>query len=314
MTGRIDGHHHLWDLQAVHYPWLMESAPRFFGDPAPIRRDYLLPEFRAEAAAHGIAGSVHIQVGAADPWAEAVWVDAVARNNPDWPLVQVAFCDLSAPDAADRLDRLQTLASLRGVRQIVGRAPGEDAATGTNALLDDPAFLAGLQGLAGRGLSFDLQLTPELMHRTAAVLALAPETPVALCHAGSPHDRTPDGLAAWADGLRALAALPQWCASCRGWACSTTAGRPTASARSSRPVSMPSGQIGASSAPTSRWTACRPTMPRWSPPTRRWSRARRRRRFSAARRGRSIALIDVPRRGPARVASICGGLMHVNSR
>lgn len=206
---RIDAHHHLWDLQAVHYPWLMDPATRFFGDPAPIRRDYLLDEFRADAAAQGMAGSVHIQVGAADPWAEAAWVQAVADANPGWPLVQVAFCDLTAPDAAARLDRLQTLPTLRGVRQIVGRAPGEDAATGTNALLDDPAFLSGLQALAGRGLSFDLQLTPELMHRTAAVLAQAPDTPVALCHAGSPHDRTADGLAAWADGLRALAALPQ---------------------------------------------------------------------------------------------------------
>jgi predicted TIM-barrel fold metal-dependent hydrolase len=37
---RIDAHHHLWDLQKVHYPWLMEKgAPRFFGDPAAIQRD-----------------------------------------------------------------------------------------------------------------------------------------------------------------------------------------------------------------------------------------------------------------------------------
>jgi len=205
---RIDAHHHLWDLNAVHYPWLMETgAVRFFGDPTPIQRDYLLPEFRADAA--GFDASVHIQVGAADPWAEAQWVQAVADQNPDWPLVQVAFCDLTADDLSVQLDRLQTLPSVRGVRQIIGRAPGEDQLSGTNDLLDTPRFLEGLKQLGERGLSFDLQLLPELMARTAAVLAQAPATQVALCHAGSPHDRSAQGLKDWAEALQHLSALPQ---------------------------------------------------------------------------------------------------------
>lgn len=205
----IDAHHHLWDLSAVHYPWLMETgAVRFFGDPTPIQRDYLLDEFRADAAAQGFSASVHIQVGAADSWAEAAWVQSVADQAPDWPLVQVAFCDLTAPDLGHRLDRLQTLPSLRGVRQIVGRAPEEDMASGTNALLDDPRFLDGLKELGARGLSFDLQLLPELMEQAARVLERAPETPVALCHAGSPHDRTEGGIKSWAGSLLSLSALP----------------------------------------------------------------------------------------------------------
>ena len=57
---RIDAHHHLWDLEAVHYPWLMAKGEvRFFGDPAPIQRNYLLDEFRQDASQHGISGSVH---------------------------------------------------------------------------------------------------------------------------------------------------------------------------------------------------------------------------------------------------------------
>ncbi len=205
---RIDAHHHLWDLGAVHYPWLMaRGVTRFFGDPAPIQRDYLLGEFRRDAA--GIKASVHIQVGAADGWAEAQWVQAVADAAPDWPLAQVAFCDLTDPAREDHLDRLQTLPSLRGVRQIVGRAPGEDAATGTSALLADPEFAAGLRSLGARGLSFDLQLIPELYDGMARVLDRAPDTPVALCHAGSPHDRSAAGLRAWAEQLRLLSDRPQ---------------------------------------------------------------------------------------------------------
>lgn len=209
MTGWIDAHHHLWDLEAVQYPWLMaRGEARFFGDPAPIQRNYLLEEFRAEAAAEGVAASVHIQVGAADGLAEARWVQMVADENPDWPLAQVVFCDLTAPDLAAQLDAFQRLPSVRGVRQIVGRAPGEDARTGTNALLDDPRFLAGLQEAGRRGLSFDLQLIPELMEKTARVLAQAPDTRVALCHAGSPHDRSTEGLWAWEAQLEHLSRLP----------------------------------------------------------------------------------------------------------
>ncbi len=206
---KIDAHHHLWDLNAVEYPWLMEKgAVRFFGDPTPIQRDYLLPEFRVDASAQGFSASVHIQVGAADPWAEALWVQSVADQHPDWPLAQVAFCDLTANDLEYQLDRFQSLPSVRGVRQIVGRAPGEDAKTGTNQLLQNPDFRAGLKVLGERGLSFDLQLLPELMEQTAEVLSQTPKTSVALCHAGSPHDRSAEGLSRWEEALGSLSELP----------------------------------------------------------------------------------------------------------
>lgn len=206
---KIDAHHHLWDLKAVHYPWLMaKGEPRFFGDPAPIQRDYLLDEFKADLLPHGFEGSVHIQVGAANPMEEARWVQSVADANQDWKMVQVAFCDLTAENVEERLDQLQALPTIRGVRQIIGRAPGEDAQTGTNAVLDDPAFAAGLRSLARRGLSFDLQLLPELMEKTAKVLATAPDTNVALCHAGSPYDRSRAGLKDWTSKLRSLSKLP----------------------------------------------------------------------------------------------------------
>ncbi len=206
---RIDAHHHLWDLTAVHYPWLMaQGVERFFGNPAPIQRNYLLAEFSGDAKQHEISGSVHIQVGAEDPLQEALWVQEVAEENPQWPLVQVAFCDLISDTLTRDLDRLQALSTLRGLRQIVGRAPGEDAQTGTNALLQDPRFLAGLKEIARRGLRFDLQLIPELMEDTAHVLAQVPDLQVALCHAGSPHNRSTAGLEAWAKKLALLSALP----------------------------------------------------------------------------------------------------------
>lgn len=206
---RIDAHHHLWDLQAVHYPWLMETGqPRFFGDPSSIQRNYLLDEFRADAERHDIGASVHIQVGAADAMQEAEWVQAIADTNPDWPLMQVVFCDLSAEDAVSKLRAFSKMSSVRGVRQIIGRAPGEDSLSGTHQLLDNADFLEGLKATADLGMSFDLQLLPDYMEATAEVLAQVPGLKVALCHAGSPYDRSEDGLKSWAKQLELLSDLP----------------------------------------------------------------------------------------------------------
>ena len=93
----IDSHHHLWDLKAVEYPWLnAKGVKRFFGDPTPIQRNYLIDEFRPDAQKNGFGSSVHIQVGAKDGLAEAKWVQSISDANPDWPMVQVVFCDLTA--------------------------------------------------------------------------------------------------------------------------------------------------------------------------------------------------------------------------
>ena len=207
---RIDAHHHLWDLSAVHYPWLMaHGEARFFGNPEPIQRDYLIEEFRKDAEAHGFNSSVHIQVGADNGLTEAKWIQSVADANPDWPMVQVVFCDLTSDSLDEALDHYQNLPTVRGVRQIVGRAPGEDAKTGSNALLANPRLSQGLRLLGKRGLSFDLQLVPELMEQTARILEQAPETRVALCHAGSPHERSRDGLRDWSARLKSLSGLQQ---------------------------------------------------------------------------------------------------------
>ena len=72
-------------------------------------------------ATHGFAASVHIQVGAEDGLAGKRMGGSLAYANPDWPMVQVAFCDLAASDREGQLDQFQAPASVVGVRQIVGR-------------------------------------------------------------------------------------------------------------------------------------------------------------------------------------------------
>ena len=201
----VDAHHHLWDLEAVHYPWLMARGERrFFGDPTPIQRNYLAEDFLGESARFRPSASVHIQVGAEDGLAETAWVS----QQQDCAQAVVAFCDLSVDDVEDQVEAHRRHGRLRGIRQIVGRHVDEDRAHGSDALLTDPRWRTGLQALADRDLSFDLQMIPPQMPRVLPVFESLPELRVALCHCGSPWDQSSAGLAAWRAGLKAFAQLP----------------------------------------------------------------------------------------------------------
>ena len=206
----IDAHHHLWDLNACHYPWLMaHGVERFFGDPTPIQKDYRVRDFRNDAAGLDLRGSVHIQVGVApgDEIRETEWLETCRREH-GLPSAIVAACELQKPDAAERLSAQISVASVRGIRQIIGRADSEDAITGSGALPNDAVWQEHFGLLSDFGLSFDLQLTPPQIPKIAEVLARSPQVRVALCHCGSPWDQTRSGLQSWRSGLKLLASLP----------------------------------------------------------------------------------------------------------
>lgn len=210
----IDSHHHLWDLEAqargLDYGWLRDiGSPKPFGDPTPIQRSYLAPEFRLDAG-QGLLASVHVQCdpGLSDPVAETAFISAV-QTEFGFPQAIVGFADLTKTDLTETLDRHQAYPLAVGIRQIVAREPSRpDISFRKDDLLADPSFQAGLAEVARRGLSFDLQLYPGQMQQAAELLARHPNMPVIIDHAGSPFDQTPEGLAVWEQGLEALAALP----------------------------------------------------------------------------------------------------------
>ena len=207
----VDAHHHLWDLDAVRYPWLMaRGVRRFFGDPTPIQKNYLVADLRADAGDYVVDATVHIQVGVAtgDEVAETAWLEATAERD-GLPSAIVAFVELEKPNAMDVVEQHVKYSRVRGMRQIVGRSDEEDAVTGSGALLGDPRWREHLAAVGELGLSFDLQLTPSQVPRAADVLASLPATRIALCHCGSPWDQTRAGLASWREGLELLAQLPQ---------------------------------------------------------------------------------------------------------
>ena len=213
----IDAHHHLWDLSRVSYPWLeAKGVERFFGNPTAIQKNYLPQDLRADIGKLPISRSVHIQVGTAlgHHLRETAWLQEMA-DATGLPGAIVAYAELESESLEPYLDQIQEFEVVRGVRQIVGRSPTEDARTGTERLLSNPAWSNGLKHLAERNLSFDLQLIPAQMERVYQVLKEQETLKVALCHCGSPwHLRDTDSSSRehekkrWVRGLKQLSQLP----------------------------------------------------------------------------------------------------------
>ena len=83
----IDAHHHLWDLSLGKHPWLRDAKrdEMVFGDPTPLMRNYLPPDFRADAERQNLVASVHVEAGwdPADPVGETRWLER--PGGPTWP-------------------------------------------------------------------------------------------------------------------------------------------------------------------------------------------------------------------------------------
>ncbi|MEP0201591.1 MAG: amidohydrolase family protein [Halioglobus sp.] len=204
----IDAHHHLWNLKVCHYPWLMaKGEKRFFGDPTPIQKNYLAQDFLNESHQCTPAKSVHIQVGAAlqDEIKETAWL----QEQTPVPTAIVAATDLSAKNVEEQLLSHRAYDKLRGVRQILGRHAEEDKKHNSDMLLEHPGFIAGLKLLEREGLSFDLQMIPPQTPRILKAMEHVPELRISICHAGSPWDQSPEGLAKWRKGMKDLANLPK---------------------------------------------------------------------------------------------------------
>lgn len=203
----IDAHHHLWDLGSIKHTWLAETGvTRFFGDPAPIQKNYFVPDFKGDHENLPVVASVHVQCGVVleHNVKETEFVQ-VQSDNHGMANAIVAFCDITQSRAPAELDQHQVFGNLRGIRQIVGRDAVEDARNGTNALLENPAFKEGLKILIGRNLSFDLQLTPPLLPAAVKLFKSIENLPVAICHAGSPQDFSKSGMRDWQTGLKDFA-------------------------------------------------------------------------------------------------------------
>jgi len=193
MSGRVDAHHHIWDLTVREQTWMV--GPEL----DPVRRNFSIDDLAPSAAAAGVTATVLVQTVSLE--AETEELLEVAESN-ELVAGVVGWVDLTAAGVADALAGLRSRADgswLKGIRHQV-----HDEA--------DPRWLcredvrAGLKAVAEAGLAYDLLTkTPHLPAAVETVAAL-PELTFVLDHISKPvigADPEP-----WATELRSLAALP----------------------------------------------------------------------------------------------------------
>jgi predicted TIM-barrel fold metal-dependent hydrolase len=205
----IDAHFHIW--RQADLPWLMgPMQPRIFGPYEAIRRDYLMEEYLADAAANGITGAVYVQAN----WAPGRAMDEVrfvaeSARRSNFPVAIVAYADMMAADVRPALDALAKEAAVRGVRMqlhwhenpLYRFASVPDRAR-------DPVLHRNVARLADYGWSFDLQVFASQMVGAAELAAACPNVTFVLQHAGMLEDLSEPGIAAWRCGMRLLARQP----------------------------------------------------------------------------------------------------------
>jgi predicted TIM-barrel fold metal-dependent hydrolase len=205
----VDAHHHLTDLDRRSYPWLEGPViARYHGDDAALRRNYLLDDYLADVGDYLLIGSVHIENGAADPIAEAGWIDTV-HTERGLPSVHVAGVSLLHPAAPSELERLAAIPSTRGVRDILNwHHDPVYTHRDRRDIISNPVWRKNFARLQPCGFSFDLQVFPSQLLEAAELAATFPGTRIILDHAGMPIGRDPQAMHEWRTGMKAVATNP----------------------------------------------------------------------------------------------------------
>jgi L-fuconolactonase len=188
--GRVDAHHHLWDLAVREQTWMV--GPEL----DPVRRNFSVDDLAPLASAAGVSATVVVQT-VSIPEETPEFLEVASSN--DLVAGVVGWVDLPAPDVADALAALRERpdgAWLKGIRHQVHDE-------------EDPRWLcrddvrSGLAAVAAAGLVYDLLTkTPHLPAAVETVAAL-PELSFVVDHISKPVIGA--DLEPWATGLRELA-------------------------------------------------------------------------------------------------------------
>jgi len=204
----IDSHHHLWDLSRLEYPWLQAGGEaRFFGQPDPIRKNYLGNHYARDTAGR-IARSVHVQVGAkaGDELRETAFVaDCSRQSGGCFPAAAVVAVDLGQPGIKKELEAHLGFSVTRGVRHMIGKSPEENPSLPP---FEREIWIENWRTVVDYDLSFDLQLTEDQYGMVLDALKQVPDLRLAICHLASPWDRSAEGFRRWCAWMREFAELP----------------------------------------------------------------------------------------------------------
>ncbi len=190
----LDSHVHFWNPGPIDYPWLA-------GVPA-ISAPHLPADYWREADAVPVRQLIFVEAGCApgDAAREVEWLGELAARDPRIAgLVAQVPMDAGA-ETGRQLDLLAAQPLVRGVRHNIQGEPAPDFCL-------RPAFVEGVQRLAGYGYSFDLCIYHNQLAAVIRLVDQCPEVRFVLDHVGKPAIR--DRLfEPWQTELAALAARP----------------------------------------------------------------------------------------------------------
>jgi predicted TIM-barrel fold metal-dependent hydrolase len=208
----IDTHHHLWDLNHIYYPWLMDKPVDhfFIDDITGLRRNYLPDDYRRDARGHNVLKTVHVEAECdrSKQIAETEWLTAVNKSH-GMPHAIIAHAWFHTRDAEEAIARQAAFPLVRGIRSKPTTSPRpNERVTDESGTMQDPRWLAGLSLLEKYNLTWDMRVPCWHLAEAAQVAAAFPRINMALNHLGFPWDRSEQGLADWRRGMEALAQHP----------------------------------------------------------------------------------------------------------
>lgn len=212
----IDAHHHLWDLQHIHYPWLSSwRQDTFMGDYRPLMKNYLPADYKRDSARHTVLATVHCEADCDenDEVKETRWLHQQATET-GMPSAVIAHVWFHQPTCEEILRQHCAFPRVRGIRSkpVTAATPGQRfSVKGTPGSMQDERWLDGFSLMEKFGLSWDLRVPCWHLKEAAEVARAFPSIPVVLNHMGFPWDRSPEGLTMWREGMLSLAECPNVC-------------------------------------------------------------------------------------------------------
>lgn len=209
----IDAHHHLWNLEQNHYPWLakMETGS-FMGDYSAIQKNYLPEHYLKDSSNHRLLATVHCEADHdyQNEVLETRWVHEQAAKY-GFPNAVLAHVWFHLDNCEEIIQQHLEYPLVRGIRSkpITAKQPELiNTVRGKTCSMQDENWLKGFSLLEKYNLSWDLRVPYWHLVEAAEVAKMFPNTRIVLNHTGFPWDRSEKGLADWYDGMATLAEQP----------------------------------------------------------------------------------------------------------
>jgi L-fuconolactonase len=169
---RIDSHQHFWNYDPGRHAWINDAMKT-------IRKDFSPTDLEPLLRAHGFDGCVAVQVDQTEQ--ENEFLLSLAERHPFIKGI-VGWVDLSSDNLHERLEHYTSFKKLKGFRHIVQGEP--------KGFLSNPAFIRGVQTLAGYGYTYDLLIYHYQLEEALAFVHQVPEVHIVVDHIAKPSIRT----------------------------------------------------------------------------------------------------------------------------